>query len=108
MELNHIIVKACTSHYMDCWRERNKQYHEPQKQREYVIEWAKALETRILRSNKTDAIRCLRNNKVNYESKSTACLHERNRHLMSIYKASKKERNNGDMRSYMRIHEDVE
>ena len=71
-ELNRIIVKACTSHYIECWRERNEQYHKPQKQRKYVIEWAKTLEIKILRSNKIDAIRCLRNNKVSYESKSTA------------------------------------
>ena len=73
-----------------------------------MIEWAKMLETKIFRSNKIDAIRYLRNNKVNYESKSTAWLHQRNRHLMSFYKALKEERNNGDMRSYIRIHEDVD
>ena len=102
-ELNHIIVKACTFYYMDCWRERNEQFHDPNKQREYVVEWSKALEEKIIRSNKINAIRCLRNNKVNYEMNSIRSLHHRNRYLMSVYKASKDEENNGDLRSYMRI-----
>ena len=107
-EMNRIIVKACTVHYMDCWRDRNEQFHETRKQREYVIKWSKDLEIKILQSNKIEAIRCLRNNKINYETTSIAGMHRRNRHLMSVFKASKNETNNGDMRSYMRMHDDNE
>jgi hypothetical protein len=103
-ELNRRIVKMCTTHYMDYWRERNEQFNEPQKQREYVVEWSKALEVKILRSNKVDAIRCLRNNSVNYESKSIAYLQQRNRYLMRVYKESKIEENNRDIRSYIRVN----
>ena len=55
-EMNRIIVKLCMLHYVECWRDRNEKYHNPQKQREYVIEWTKALEEKVLRSNKIDAI----------------------------------------------------
>jgi len=68
----------------------------------------KDLEIKILQSNKIEAIRCLRNNKINYETTSIAGMHRRNRHLMSVFKASKNETNNGDMRSYMRMHDDNE
>ena len=106
MEINCVLIKKCTSHHMNCWKERNEQCHEPTKQREYVTKWSKTLESKILRSNKTDAMRCLRNNKVNYELKTTACMQQRNRYLMSVLKDSKEERNNRDMRSDMKINED--
>ena len=73
-----------------------------------MVEWSKALEEKIIRSNKINAIRCLRNNKVNYETNSIRSLHHRNRYLMNVYKASKDEENNEDLRSYMRINVSAE
>ena len=45
---------------MECWRKRNEYFHDPQKQREYVIEWMKEIERMILRSNKEQAIKYMR------------------------------------------------
>ena len=47
-DMNRCIVKKCTSHYMECWMERNEQFHNPDKQRKYVLEWTETLEIKIL------------------------------------------------------------
>ena len=69
---------------MECWFERNEQFHDEDKQRKYVLEWTKALEERILKSNKVNAIRCLQQNKVRLEDKTTNYLQSRNKYLMKV------------------------
>ena len=104
-ELNRHLVKRCTLHYVECWRERNEQFHDPQKQRKYVIEWTEAIEEMILKSHKVDAIGWLRNNKVQIETKTTNYLQQRNKQLLTLFNKAKEEIKNRDMRSYMCVKE---
>ena len=64
----------CTNHYIECWYEQNEQYHDIEKQRKYVIEWTNAIEKMILNSNKSHAIRCLKNQEINVQEISTTHL----------------------------------
>ena len=107
-DVNRYIVKKCTSHYMECWKERNEQFNDPVKQRAYVIEWSKTLESKILQSNKVNAIRYLRHNVVWFEDKTTKYLQSRNRYLMKMYKEDKEETSNDNIRSYYQMIENVE
>ena len=100
-EINKIIIKMCTNHYVECWKDRNEEFHDPQKQRQYVIEWMKAIERMILNSNKECAIKCLRSQEVNVQETSTKHLQRRNRHLLEVHKKSKEGANNWDIRSFM-------
>ena len=43
-EINKIIIKMCTKHYVECWKDRNEEFHDPQRQRQHVIEWMKEIE----------------------------------------------------------------
>ena len=88
--------------------ERNEQFHDPDKQRKYVLEWTETLETKILQSNKVNAIRCLRQNVVRVEDKTTKYLQLRNRYLMKVLKDDKEDERNGDVRSYFNIEDEVE
>jgi len=81
-EINRIIVKMCTNHYVVCWNERNEQFHDPQKQRKHAIEWMNGIELLMPRSNKCDDIRCLRNQETNVQTTSTMHLQRRNRNLL--------------------------
>ena len=103
--MNRCIVKKCTSHYVECWMERNEQFHDPDKQRKYMLEWTETLETKILQSNKVNAIRCLRQNVVRVEDKTTKYLQLRNRYLMKVLKDDKEDERNGDVRSYFNIED---
>ena len=90
--LNRKVVKLRASHHIEYWKERNEYFHNPQKQREYVIEWIKALEERILRSCKINATWWLRNNNAQIESKMIKHLQQRNRLLIEILTRVRKER----------------
>ena len=89
-EINRIIVKMCTNHYIECWNERNEHFRDQQKQRKHAIEWMSAIESLMLRSNKCDAIRCLMSQETNVQTTSTMHLQRRNIHLLQVYKLSKK------------------
>ena len=65
----------------------------------------KALEEKVLRSNKIDAIGWLKNKVVRIESKSTKYLQERNKVLTEILNKAKVETNNRDMWLYMVLKE---
>ena len=106
--INRRIIKRYTSYYMECWFERNEQFHDEDKQRKYVLEWTKALEERILKSNKVNAIRCLQQNKVRLEDKTTNYLQSRNKYLMKVYKDDKEETRNADVRSYFKLKDGKE
>ena len=58
-----------------------------------------------MRSNKVDAIRCSKNNKVDISNKSTSYLQQRNKHLMAVLKGSKIETDDKDLRLYLKINE---
>ena len=102
-EVSKVIVKLCTNHYIECWYDRNEKYHDEEKKRRYVIEWTEALENMIVRSNKLEAIKCLRNQAVNIQNTSTTQLQHRNKHLIEVYKCSKVDNNSVDIRQYMRV-----
>ena len=105
-ELSKIIVKRCTNHYIKCWSDRNDKFHDEESKRNYVIEWTKALESMILRSNKLEAIKCLRNQAVDIRSTSTSTLQNRNKHLIEVFKRSKVDENSGDIRQHMKVVND--
>ena len=96
-------MKECTNHCIECWTDGNEKYHDEEKKREYVIEWTKALENMILRSNKLGAIRCLRNQTVNIQNTSTAKSQNRNKYLTEVHKRSKDEDKSGDIRQYVKV-----
>ena len=99
-------MKSCTNHYIECWDDRNKKYHDEEKKRRYFIEWTEALENIIVRSNKLEAIKCLRNQVVNIQNTSTTQLQHRNKYLIEVYKHSKVDNNSVDIRQYMRVVSD--
>ena len=39
--LNKILVKYCVYYYNTCWKHRNEQFHNGERQRKWVIEWYK-------------------------------------------------------------------
>ena len=38
-KLNRAIVKRCTEHHDKCWKHRNNEYHDEEKQRKRLIKW---------------------------------------------------------------------
>ena len=73
-----------------------------------MIEWTRKLEDEILHSNKVEGIRCLRNNRVQTEMKTTKYLQQKNRHLIKVFKESEEEINNGGMKSYLFVKENAD
>ena len=99
-ESNKIIIKMCTNHYLECLRERNEHHCDPKKKQEYIIEWMKEIENVILRSNRVQATRCMREQKFNVQTLSIIHLQQRNKHLLKTCKLSNKELKNSDTRMF--------
>ena len=50
---------------MECWYKQNEYYQNPKKQRKYMIKWMEEIKKMIKSSNKSHAIRCLKNRGIN-------------------------------------------
>ena len=68
--INKIIVKTCLNYCIECWNNRNKKLHKLIKKRQCAIEWIREIEEMILKSNRIDAIRNVRNYSIRVEDTS--------------------------------------
>jgi len=62
-ELNKIIVKRCVQYYDECWKHRNEEYHNEEKQRKRIITWYERVRKKAENSN-DNQIRMYVNKKV--------------------------------------------
>jgi len=50
-KLNRISVKRCVEHYDKCWKHRNSEYHDEEKQRKRLIKWYEKVKRKTENSN---------------------------------------------------------
>ena len=93
----------CTNHYVECWTDRNEKFHDPAKQRQYVIEWMNEIEAMILRSNRIDAIRCVRNHSIRVDNATTKQIQARNSQLLEVHKKAKERKESRDIMSFFPV-----
>ena len=60
----------------------------------------KEIENMIIRSNRVQAIRCIREQEVNVQTSSIMNLQQRNKYLLKMHKLSNKESKNLDIRMF--------
>ena len=70
----------------ECWSDQNDKFHDPAKQRQCALDWLKATEELILRLNKVDAIRCVRNQVFNAKNKTIKTIQVKNRYFLEACK----------------------
>ena len=104
-EINKLIIKQCADYYVECWHDRNKKFHNPEKKKEYLIEWLKILDEMIRNSNKEEAVKCLQYYEIDINNASISLLQQRNQHLMEVFKKSKEKNNNKDIRQFLIMKE---
>ena len=51
--LNKIIARKCVEFYMKCWKERNNDYHDENKQRKRTLKWYEKIKIKAENSNET-------------------------------------------------------
>lgn len=93
----------CTNHYVECWTDRNEKFNDPAKQRQHVIEWMNKIEAMILRSNRIDAIRCVRNHSISIENATIKQIQARNSQLSEVHKKAKERKESRDIMSFFPV-----
>ena len=59
-KLNKIIIKKSVIYYSKAWNHQNESLHDPEKYRQYVLEWNEKLILRIEQGNKPEMTKYLR------------------------------------------------
>ena len=63
-KLNKIIVRKCVEFYVKCWKERNEEYHNDDKQRNRIMKWYEKIKLKAENSNQRQMRLCVKKNEI--------------------------------------------
>ena len=100
-KVNIMLVKASVSYYSKSWVHRNEMLHNPEKYKEYVVQWHHRIVALLERSNRPVMRQYLRTQQIDTEKCSSGYIRQWNISTMEMYKKTDKE-NLGDIRSFFK------
>ena len=66
-KLNKTIVRKCVEFYVKCWKERNEEHHNDDKQRNRLMKWYEKIKLKAENSNQRQMLLCIIKNDVKFK-----------------------------------------
>ena len=101
-DLNKILVKRCIEHYDKCWKHRNEEYHDEEKQRKKIVAWYDKVKRKAENSNDTQLKMYARSKALDIEQSRTETIKRWIFNMNEFEKRMEKTKKN-DIRRYFEV-----